>query len=98
MNADNINEIKARYKSSFVEKKKMIDDFRNDLVKISADQGDLFEQINADLHKLAGSLGMYGYSEMAEKARLGMKLSDNNEKQALLESLEALSSMLAENG
>jgi len=91
MSSANINAIQARYKASFGEKKMMIDDYRSQLTSESGNLSLLYEEIHADLHKLAGSLGMYGYDDLAVQARLAMKFSLSQDKQPLDESLERLS-------
>ena len=97
MNIESINEIKARYKSSFVDKKKIIDEFLSELDRSSGSATILYQKIHSDLHKLAGSLGMYGYDDMAVNARMGMEFADNEDKQSLEGSLKKLSVMLLEN-
>lgn len=91
MNSENINAIQARYRASFGEKKIMIDEYRSKLSDPSCNLPELYEQVHADLHKLAGSLGMYGYHDLATQARLAMRFSLDKEKQSLDESLVDLS-------
>jgi len=98
MNSANINAIQARYKASFVEKKMMIDEYRSQLCDSSGSQPELYEQVHAELHKLAGSLGMYGYDDLAVQARLAMQFSSAQEKQPLDESLQRLSVLFVEQG
>ena len=92
----NIDAIKLRYKASFNEKKMMIDGFRQELFETTGELSGLFEKIYSDLHKLAGSLGMYGYEELALQARSGMKQAQIQDKKGLDESLICLSMLFKE--
>ena len=96
MSSANIDAIQARYKASFSEKKMMIDGYRSQLLDESNNLSHLCEEIHGELHKLAGSLGMYGYDDLAVQARLAMRLSLTQEKESLDESLERLSLLFVE--
>jgi len=96
-----IQAIRARFRNSFNEKKQMIDTFIAG-VEASKKQGNdallksELESCHAELHKLAGSFGMYGYSDVAETCRAGMKaISDLNVDESLI-MLNKVSVLLSE--
>ena len=96
VNSTNINAIQARYKASLGEKKMLIDNYRSRLFDTTSSLSELYEEVHADLHKLAGSLGMYGYDDLALQARLAMESALTGNKQELDESLVKLSLLFAE--
>ena len=76
----------------------LIDNYRSQLFDRSSNLSKLYEEIHGDLHKLAGSLGMYGYDDLALQARLAMQFSLDEQKQELDESLVKLSLLFVEYG
>lgn len=72
--------IRARYKKSLVEKAAIIEE-RTALIKNSSSQ-ELAETLAAyrdELHKLAGSSGMYGYQDICDLCRRAMSNIDASE-------------------
>ena len=60
--------IRARYKASFSEKKQLIDEYVERLSDEPTDKLVLSE-LHGELHKLAGSSGMYGYDDISRLCR-----------------------------
>lgn len=92
-----VQAIQARYKASFNDKAAMLNDF---LSQIQAHLGDadliarFSQELHEELHKLAGSLGMYGYDDFALLARDGMRHTKDNDIDAVQRSVQQLISHL----
>jgi len=88
-----IKAIKERYKASFPEKLVILQTLR-EAVENEAD----FEYVHEELHKLAGSSGMYGYDDIAGLCRLAMqytgKDSANRQPSKLLSTLGEVINLL----
>lgn len=99
-NSPQIESIKARYKASLNDKKKLIDFHITNIEKHTnvpfsgSGANDLFAQIHGDLHKLAGSSGMYDYLDIAEVSRNAMEDVASEDCSSLLDSLRKLSELL----
>lgn len=99
-NSSEINEIKGRYKASLVDKKKLIDDYVFQLETLEAQSAvsvkvdGVLNNIHDDMHKLAGSSGMYGYMDIASTSRLVMKNVVGKDKLETLKNLKQLSDLL----
>lgn len=85
--------IKNKYKASFPMKISLMIG-----VKESVLSGTPESLVNAheELHKLAGSAGMYGYSDIASLCRLSMEQINKQSTTEVLTSLEQLISLLNE--
>ncbi len=81
--------IKERYKASFPEKVEVIRTALNSVF----DNDDL-EPVKEELHKLAGSLGMYGYQELAAHCRSAMEHIDQRNRGELINDLNAVIELL----
>ena len=73
-----VQAIRARFRNSFDEKKQIVDTFLSNLETLQKQTDDVLfsaelESCHAELHKLAGSFGMYGYTEISEVCRATMK-------------------------
>ncbi len=98
MNSDShqIQALKNRYKSSLSEKAETIGEH---LEAVSdSDQVDItkLEIIRNDLHKFAGSSGMYGYDDIADIARNAMAIIDGHNIEQLHYKLIDLRDLLYE--
>lgn len=65
--------IKQRYKESLLDKAEYLSIWSSRTGRGIAD----YQELAAWLHKVAGSAGMYGYEELAEKARQLMQCTEN---------------------
>lgn len=74
----------------------MVDDYRQQLSESTRGLPELYSEIHAELHKLAGSLGMYEYDDLAAQARSAMKSAQSCEKDQLEEGLMKLSLLFLE--
>lgn len=84
-----IQAIKQRYKESLKEKAVMVAEFRS---KIEIDTE--FDLMKEELHKLAGSSGMYGYQDLADTCRAAMGSIDSEAIGALSEQLNLIIGLL----
>jgi len=78
--SEQIKAIRQRYKQSFVEKAALIETRTKLLNRCAAEE--LAEHLldcRAELHKLAGSSGMYGYEDVCELSRRAMHNIDSDE-------------------
>jgi len=89
-----IQAIKSRYKSSLVEKAEMINSYINQVLDTDFSEIEVYENLNGDLHKLAGSSGMYGYQDIADISRSSMKCIVNGDKETLQTNLVSLRNLL----
>ncbi len=85
--------IKLRYQKSFPEKLELVAEHLNALL------GDESTNISiADtremLHKLAGSSGMYGYTDISTVCRSAMERADQDDSTSLVNRLEHLKELL----
>ncbi len=85
-----IQAIKERYKASFGEKKAIVEQIVMDL-----GSGDDLQPAREELHKLAGSSGMYGYDDIALVCRMAMREIDTKEMDDLKYSLNKLIKLLS---
>ena len=94
-----VQAIRARFKNSFAEKKQLIDQHQLNIQDVESQEGmslkDVFELAHTDLHKLAGSFGMYGYSDVALICRSAMKATANEDVAESLTLLTQLSNELS---
>lgn len=81
--------IKQRYKASFPEKVKII---REALTVVNS--GGELHAVKEELHKLAGSSGMYGYSQLADSCRQAMQKVDDQSRHQLALELEKIIDLL----
>ena len=96
-----IQELKDRYKSSFVEKSVAISELLltistgvSNPIKGAGGSDKACIEIHEYLHKLAGSSGMYGYQDIAQLSRAAMDSSQQNDTQLLVEQLNKLRDLL----
>ena len=87
-----------RYKSSLIEKAELINQHLRNLVNEESVQQSALEDANQDLHKLAGSSGMYGYVDVSDLARLAMRNIADNDLKNLELSLLQLRNLLQAHG
>jgi len=87
--------LRARYKASFNEKKDIIDGFIKQLQKQQSDES-VLSSLHGELHKLAGSSGMYGYDDISVKCRNIMQEILNDCFHEVLSDLTQLSELLSE--
>jgi len=84
--------IRARYKASFVEKKQMIDSYLSQFDNES-ERGEALPAFHAELHKLAGSSGMYGYDDVSVLCRDVMQHINNSRIDDVLSDTKKLSEL-----
>lgn len=84
-----IQAIKERYKASFPEKIEILEG-----LKASAEQNQKLEIAKEELHKLAGSSGMYGYDDLSYLCRVGMRNVDQGDSNALLSTIDKIIDLL----
>lgn len=85
--------IRTRYKASFTEKADTIAELIDLVSNDSVSESELFE-VKEQLHKLAGSSGMYGYQDVCDRSRSGMVAIENDDLPSLTSDLEELRSLL----
>jgi HPt (histidine-containing phosphotransfer) domain-containing protein len=98
-NTDKIQKLRDDYKNSLLDKSVIISDL---LLMISTDASDsgasvsdkTLIELHQYLHKLAGSSGMYGYSEIAQLSRAAMQSSKRKATQLLTDQLGELRDLL----
>jgi len=94
---DKIRELKTRYKISLADKSAQINEYTINIDQaISSEQDSApFRQIvNDDLHKLAGSSGMYGYLDIASSCRKAMDQIMQKDLSVLRRELRQLQDLL----
>jgi len=69
-----IQAIRARYRQSFTQKKTMIDGYLENIMGLKSKSDDQalkqeFDVCHSELHKLAGSFGMYDYQAISAVCR-----------------------------
>ena len=94
-----VQAIRARFRNSFDEKKQIIDTFLSNLEVFQKQGddgllGDELESCHAELHKFAGSFGMYGYTEISGKCRAVMKAISNKKNDETITLLSEISVLL----
>lgn len=86
-----VQAIKQRYKESLKDKAEMVSGFR---LNVEMDSG--FGTMKEELHKLAGSSGMYGYQDLADACRAAMSSIDSGAESLLREQLELIIGLLSQ--
>ena len=91
-----IQALRAQYQASLLEKSKTASAWAQTL-ELNAQLDDVGVELEAWLHKIAGSAGMYGYQNIAQKAReLMARLASKNSLGAeISRELAQLSDMMA---
>lgn len=106
-NSNKIQELRDRYRESFVDKSEVIVEFLQSLsdyiqtplnpqtpVNRQRGRAKVCNEIHEYMHKFAGSSGMYDYPDIAELCRAAMRSSSQNEVQLLAEQLSDLRDLL----
>ena len=88
--------IRARYKASFNEKKSLIYGYLQSLKDDDVDVESVYLDLHSELHKLAGSSGMYGYDDISEICRLIMKEISGECFHEVISNLEKLNEMFSQ--
>lgn len=78
-----IQQLRERYISSMPEKATMITNHIHVLLDQDTPSQETYDIIREDAHKLAGSLGMYGYNDIASVARKIMSIIDQSDAENL---------------
>jgi len=94
-----IQAIQARYRQSFPEKKSMIDAYLDNIVNLGQDGNEqaiaqTLQDCHSELHKLAGSFGMYNYQEIASVCRDAMSSVMARDIQLTSDLLQKLSTLI----
>ena len=84
-----IQAIKQRYRESLKEKADMVAKFRSSIEVESQ-----FDLMKEELHKLAGSSGMYGYQDLADTCRAAMGSIDSDAIGILADQLDLIVGLL----
>lgn len=75
-----IKAIRARYQSSLKEKAEFVEQYSAELSDVDSENyQENLAFFRAELHKLAGSSGMYGYKDVCDLSRRAMSCIDNDE-------------------
>lgn len=80
--------LKERYKNSFEEKVQALLGYLADVERAGASLEHVSEMRNF-LHKLAGSSGMYGYSDISAASRNAMLMADRVQSMANIDELSS---------
>lgn len=91
MTSSQIQAIRERYQASLPEKAELI---TSQIDALSNSTKDAFSEAHSVLHKLAGSSGMYGYSDIALICRSAMESAQNQDLSSLLQQLSELKELL----
>ena len=75
-----IADIRERFKSSLLEKAEVFGQYLDKIVESDETNAELLNELREDLHKLAGSTGMYGYDDLAKMSREAMNLIDSSDE------------------
>jgi len=75
-----ITDIRERFKSSLLEKAEVFGQYLDNIVESDETNAELLNELREDLHKLAGSTGMYGYDDLAKMSREAMDLIDSSDE------------------
>ena len=86
-----IKQLKERYKKSFPEKLEIVQRVRAGLLT----EGGGIEIAKGELHKLAGSSGMYGYDALAADCRSAMSKLEANEVESAIGLIDRIIKFLA---
>ena len=78
-----VQQLRERYISSMPEKATMITEHIHVLLDQDSPNQETYDLIREDAHKLAGSLGMYGYNDIASVARNIMSIIDQGDAEQL---------------
>jgi len=89
-----IKTLKDRYKSSLSQKADIVSGHLHSLLDMDSPNESTLKTIRDDLHKFAGSSGMYGYDDVAETAREAMATIDELNEVQLHHKLIALRNLL----
>jgi len=84
--------IRSRYKASFNEKKQLVDEYIERLSDKPTDKL-ILSELHGELHKLAGSSGMYGYDDISCLCRRIMQEIVNDCFHEIALNLEGLSQL-----
>jgi hypothetical protein len=98
-NNSRIQQLRDNYKQSMMAKSDALNSLIEPLSILvpghaAKDQLAVWREVDEFLHKLAGSSGMYGYSEIEQSARAAMSESKREDLEALLYNLNHLSDLL----
>ena len=91
-----VQAIRARYKASLPDKAALFSSYLQRLLAQSPLTHSDYDDLHGELHKLAGSSGMYGYSDISELARGTMSLIADRQYDRLTEQLGQLRDLLLE--
>lgn len=89
-----IKQLRHRYKGSLLEKADIVSEHLHSLLDMESPDESKLKTIRDDLHKFAGSSGMYGYDDIAGAAREGMAMIDDMNEVQLHHKLIALRNLL----
>ncbi len=89
-----IQELRERYKGSMPEKANMLTKHLHALLDHAEPPQEVYDVIKDDVHKLAGSLGMYGYADLAKVARDAMSTINEQDADRLQHELLNLRNLL----
>ncbi len=84
-----VQALKERYKESFQEKLTVVQSMLDDMGRMED-----FTSIREELHKLAGSSGMYGYSDISGACRSAIECIDDDHESGLAMFLSHLIGLL----
>ncbi len=89
-----VRAIRARYQQSFSDKASELGALQSALLEGRGENPE--SELNEYLHKLAGSSGMYGYSDLSQVCREAMAAIESGNDTNLARSLEQVQALLTE--
>jgi chemotaxis protein histidine kinase CheA len=92
--SDQVRALRQRYKTSLLAKADSIKEQVHEIAVSEHANTQLLNALHADLHKLAGSSGMYGYTDIAELTRAAMQDIAEQSNSELLKHLRKLTDLL----
>ena len=94
MNSERIEELRLRYKRSLADKAEALALLSTRLAEQDHVSEEMQAEIHEYLHKLAGSSGMYGYTDIAGMCRRTLTELENQQITALPGQLERIRNLL----
>lgn len=92
--SQSIQTLLSRYKRSMPEKAEIVSKHLDMLFDNDGVSSEVMDEIRENLHKLAGSSGMYGYDDLAEITRNAMQTADKRNVTGLQQELMVIRNLL----
>ncbi|MFT5572482.1 MAG: phage-related minor tail protein [Cryomorphaceae bacterium] len=92
--SNQVQALRQRYKTSLSAKSESISEYVKNISASTQPNTPILNALHADLHKLAGSSGMYGYIDIAQLTRAAMQDIAEQSDSALLQRMRDLGDLL----